>query len=565
MSTSKHAPRFSKAFARMLTIGLLAGLVMTGCQRAEIAVRHVNEDEEQREAIHQAMLYLEDLHQQLNRIHRVYYDIAQAAVPFCPQDRVLLDNGIKFFSKDNLKILGTSLVRSAEIHYNYGTIATVYYVHPNTTAALKGVRPGDKIVPVPNSPDNFTFQAIRDGNTLGTFSGGVPTCAFQAFLERSSEVNAYADGNKIIITSGILRIMDDNLLADAMAHEMSHNIMKHTEKKTVNSQMGEFVGFLADILLASQGINTQGGFSGHGQRIGANAYSQEFEKEADLLGIHIMTLAGYDAMKAVETHRKLAIENPNSIWLSSTHPTSANRSAVKATVGKELMEKVANRQPLRPEIPRFAQIPDDRLIRNPAVRPTTEAMAPVMMANYRKGNPEGPASGPAATVLAQQEKTKTPPVTTAMTGSPTQKSGRSTESAAVSSQARRAESKSTRSSLAETKSAQSGNDSAIAKASPALPDPAAPTFASGETPEKKSMGKGYSVYMGSFSDTATLEQIQTRLTQNQIKATRQEITIKDQTFQRLYAGSYPSRRDAEAVQSMLQDKLGMKSEVVPTP
>ena len=93
--------------------------------------------------------------------------------------------------------------------------------------------------------------------------------------------------------------------------------MGHIEAIQTNA-MG---GMLLDFLAAGFGVNTQGAFS----KIAAGAYSQEFEAEADHVGLYIMALANYDMTDAPNFWRRMAIEHPTGIDYGVSHPTTPKR------------------------------------------------------------------------------------------------------------------------------------------------------------------------------------------------------------------------------------------------
>ena len=116
----------------------------------------------------------------------------------------------------------------------------------------------------------------------------------------------------------------------------------HVEKKTNNS----ILGAILDIAAGSAGVNTEGLFGS----IGARMYSQEFEKEADYVGLYILSRAEIDSSNIENFWRKLAIESPGStINYNSTHPTSPERWATIKETREEIYSKILNNLPLIPE------------------------------------------------------------------------------------------------------------------------------------------------------------------------------------------------------------------------
>ena len=77
----------------------------------------------------------------------------------------------------------------------------------------------------------------------------------------------------------------------------------------------------ADAILRGFGIYT-GQYEKMGEQIGAVAFSQEFELEADYIGLYIMARAGYSTDHAANFWRKMAARSP---WkrLIGTHPPAA--------------------------------------------------------------------------------------------------------------------------------------------------------------------------------------------------------------------------------------------------
>lgn len=168
-------------------------------------------------------------------------------------------------------------------------------------------------------------------------------CDFALVLDRSEVVNAYADGKRLLFSTAIMNLLqDDNELAAVIGHEMAHNTMGHIDKKQANAA----VGFVFDLLLAGVGINTQGAISNASR----SAYSQDFEAEADYVGLYYMYHAGYDIQKAPTVWRRMSINSPDSIQKSSmsSHPSSPARFIALEDTVKEIQQKIKNGEPIIP-------------------------------------------------------------------------------------------------------------------------------------------------------------------------------------------------------------------------
>jgi len=185
-------------------------------------------------------------------------------------------------------------------------------------------------------------------NELGKSSGG---CVYEFKLDKSKEINAYADGKNIIVTEGMMDFArDPNDLAVVLGHEYAHNIMGHIRAKQQNVGIGSVFGSLVDVLASSQGVSTGGVFGDLGTMAGAYGYSKEFEKEADYVGLYITEKAGYDIDKAPDFWRKMSLRDSNSINNGFTHPTNPERYIALGKVIREIKRKKQSAQAMLPDI-----------------------------------------------------------------------------------------------------------------------------------------------------------------------------------------------------------------------
>lgn len=154
--------------------------------------------------------------------------------------------------------------------------------------------------------------------------------------------NAYQkyDGGTPIIAFTVPMIMDarnEDEIAFVMGHEAGHHIAKHIQKTQQQQAAGALIlGMAAAYASANDPYATQyqrqrtiDDAVELGTAIGGAAFSQTYELEADVIGTHVASAAGYDPVRGARffarpEHAKL----PNgqlSFW--GTHPPDKKRVA----------------------------------------------------------------------------------------------------------------------------------------------------------------------------------------------------------------------------------------------
>jgi hypothetical protein len=144
------------------------------------------------------------------------------------------------------------------------------------------------------------LRVLREGRELTIRLGSLPGCEARARLARSSQVNAFHTGRKVVMTTAMLAFLaNDDELAVVLGHEMSHAILHHPV-------MSEGEGILA-------------GFG-----IGAGAIWQR-EAQADRFGLRLMAAAGYDLDSAIPFWRRylMKYDGPQ---LFRSHPSLEART-----------------------------------------------------------------------------------------------------------------------------------------------------------------------------------------------------------------------------------------------
>lgn len=161
--------------------------------------------------------------------------------------------------------------------------------------------------------------------------------------------NAYSDGKKIYITETMLmNFSNANEAAITLSHEIAHNVMGHVRAKQNNMVLGTVLDLAVGI--ASGGLPTGGLFG----KMGSHAYSQDFELEADYVGMYLMARAGYPVDNAAKFWRKMALLAPSRIrnHTGSSHPGSAERYVLLEKTAEEIKEKKRKKLALIPEYKR---------------------------------------------------------------------------------------------------------------------------------------------------------------------------------------------------------------------
>src|SRR5687768_13861914 len=160
-----------------------------------------------------------------------------------------------------------------------------------------------------------------------------PSLLYKFHVIESREINGFAlPGGHIYITTGLLKLANDNELASVLGHEVGHIAARHSLKTLKRRQeynafaksVGELTGVAGDIgrdlgvtltQIFNEGVLT--------------IHSRDEEREADYLGVRGMAKAGFDPQGMVTMFQKLQRvrgQTPDLITsLLSDHPDVEER------------------------------------------------------------------------------------------------------------------------------------------------------------------------------------------------------------------------------------------------
>ena len=183
---------------------------------------------------------------------------------------------------------------------------------------------------VPFDPPQILIDSIKAKLKILAFNiNQKKICNYPIIFTQDKIVNAYADGKSIIMTQGMVDYArDDNEIAMVIAHELAHNDRGHLDAKKKNTLIMGSIGFILDLMTIYYSGGTAGGDAQNTElwsKIGSQAYSVEFEKDADYGGVYYAYRAGYDISQVKNFWERIGSENPKQIAISSTHPATAER------------------------------------------------------------------------------------------------------------------------------------------------------------------------------------------------------------------------------------------------
>lgn len=298
--------------------------------------------------------------EQEQRLFNVATPLMTANAELCGSD---VTEWLGLYTAD-INTFGGDWRAAAVREFNLVELPAVIYDIKGAPAYQAGLRRGDVIVaingkmidPDANGSESFgrmlndakrvgyvDIEFTRDGALGALRVRNMKRCSYDAFLEDSDQINAYADGKRIFVSTPMLDfVKSDEELALIIAHEMAHNTLGHVAARQENILAGQYSGLLVDLLFGAAGINTDGEFERAGIEAGSLLYSQEYEREADYVAAYYLARAGFliDSSLTDFWHRMAAV-SPDSLDRRFTHPTMYQRSRALDDTLSEIEAKKA--------------------------------------------------------------------------------------------------------------------------------------------------------------------------------------------------------------------------------
>ncbi|HEX8444346.1 MAG TPA: M48 family metallopeptidase [Allosphingosinicella sp.] len=236
----------------------------------------------------------------------------------------------------SLEQYGAADRQEAARHFGLGANVNVMAVVEGSPAARAGLAADDRLIAIngqalaanaaaPLSPsrapveraERMIAQALENGEIVLRVRSSRGEhdvrfladrgCPANVELLPADVVNAWADGERVVVSVGILRrCRDDDDLALVIAHELAHNLLHHGRRlASAPDRQGR--------LFLPSGAAARG--------------TQKAEEEADRLAVRLARAAGYDLTGAGEFLTDVAGASPSAPG-ARTHPTLRRRLAL---------------------------------------------------------------------------------------------------------------------------------------------------------------------------------------------------------------------------------------------
>ena len=339
-------------------------LALMGCATPMTQIGNVSREQVQAERFKEQQLVIQGMVDDKRRLDDVSYSLLKAAAPLCP-DAVTTRLGVSVINRSSFDDLYLEAARSL----GYTDTLELETVAKGSGADRAGLRARDRILALngetlprgSDAPEQFAARAgrtqsavvftyLRDSVVRSVSVPRDPVCDFEVVSSSDPNIamNAVSIGRRIVVSTSLMHLVaDENELATVVGHEIAHSAMHHTDAKQKNAVLGALAGLVVDLALLKGGVNTGGQYSNDFAKIGAIAFSQDFEREADYVGLNILAASGRPTSAAPAFWRRMAQENPGSITFATTHPTTAERYVRLDQWGREIDKQITAGQPLR--------------------------------------------------------------------------------------------------------------------------------------------------------------------------------------------------------------------------
>lgn len=254
---------------------------------------------------------------------------------------------------------------AAQVAFRMDERLQVTSVLAGSGAAKAGLRLGDDLVaaggkPLPTGPGatsklgavfsplmaaspTLPLSIDRDGRLRDLNIPVTRACAFGIELGNADNVNAYADGSRIMVTRGMIAATrSDTELAYVIARAMAHNILEHPKAQRNSATLDSVIESL--LLRVNPDLSMLNGSAG------IKPMPSNLDAAADRLAVFLLARADYDIDGVAGFWKRFTAATPVSVANGHTanHPAIAVRLTAIELAVADVKAKQDGKKPLVP-------------------------------------------------------------------------------------------------------------------------------------------------------------------------------------------------------------------------
>ena len=237
-------------------------------------------------------------------------------------------------------VLAGSGAAKAGLRLGDGLVAAAGKPLPTGPNALAGA--GAVFGPIVASQPTLPLTIERNGNNRDLNVPVTRACSFAIELGNADNVNAYADGGRVMVTRGMIAVAkSDDELAYVLARTMAHNMLGHPAAQRNSATIDSVVTNLTRVTPDLSMLNGSAGIK---------AMPAGSDAAADRLAVYLLARAGYNIEGASAFWKRFAAAYPAGVANGHTanHPgVTARLAAIDAAVA-DVKAKRAAKRPIAP-------------------------------------------------------------------------------------------------------------------------------------------------------------------------------------------------------------------------
>ena len=282
------------------------------------------------------------------KLYRIAAPLLVKNAPLCKS----ATRNIMGFTAKNQYSYSSELAQTANKLFKLDDRLQVVSILEGGGSERAGIKRGDIFLKVQNQTIptgiNAEIETARLLSTLMSHSANLPisiernkqvynfnipltlACAFNLELGNSDVIHAFNDGRRILITRGMLQVLNtDAELAAIIAREIAHRALKHTASLQMTASAAQAIDGLIPVLRNN---------AGDAAIKDLKAMPSNLDQAADRVAIAMLVRAGYEAEQLPLSLQKLAAIKNNEKY-TVAHPLTNERLKLMQEVIVQVKQK----------------------------------------------------------------------------------------------------------------------------------------------------------------------------------------------------------------------------------